>query len=76
MQTKFVQMVYELTATAHDVKCCSFCNRICELATTILNTLTKTAESGVGKGDIAHTLLRSNAEIKNKIVVTIPYIIR
>ncbi|GJQ79478.1 hypothetical protein Trydic_g16331 [Trypoxylus dichotomus] len=76
MQTNFVQMVYDLTKTIHDDKSCSSCNHICNTGIMVLNTFTKTAESGAGKGDIAHTLLRGNAQVKDNIVVAIPYVIR
>lgn len=75
MQTSFIQTMYDLTRTKHDVKNCYSCSRAGAIATVVLNSLIRVAESGVGRGDIAHTLLRSNTQVKDKIVVAIPYII-
>lgn len=76
MQTNFIQSVHDLTITVHDTKQCSSCTHSYQIGTTVLNTLTKTAESCISKGAIAHILLSSNSQGKEKVVIAIPYIIR
>lgn len=74
MQTEFIQTVYELTEKQHEncTKCASF-----ELVgQTILKKLNCLAESGIGKGDIAHKLFRGPWEMKQKLVLVIPLIVR
>lgn len=75
MQTEFIQTVYNLTDIQHS-KWCTKCSKYLIIGQTILRKFTALAESGVGKGDIAHKLMRGNSEMKQKLVLVIPYIVK
>ncbi|KAJ8927879.1 hypothetical protein NQ314_019623 [Rhamnusium bicolor] len=75
MQTEFIQTVYDLTEIQHS-KWCTKCSNYLFVGQTILRKFTSLAESGVGKGDIAHKLLRGDSKIKKQLVLVIPYIVK
>ncbi|KAJ8954093.1 hypothetical protein NQ318_004398 [Aromia moschata] len=68
MQTEFVQTVYALTEMQHN-RWCTKCANFLFVGQTILRKFTALAESGVGKGDIAHKLLRGDTNIKQQLVL-------
>lgn len=74
MQTDFIDTIYELTEKQHEM--CSKCSQFQHIGQTILKKLFYLAESGVGKGDIAHKLFKGPWEMKQKLVLGIPLIIR
>lgn len=74
MQTNFIPMVHELTVAPH--RGCIICKQHSRMGQLILGRLTILAESGCGKGDIAHQLIRANTEVKRNLVLVLPYIIR
>ncbi|KAJ8913033.1 hypothetical protein NQ315_002049 [Exocentrus adspersus] len=75
MQTEFIQTVYDLTDLQHR-KWCVSCSKYVVVGQTILKKFTALAESEVGKGDIAHKLMRGDSELKQKLVLVIPYIVK
>lgn len=59
----------------------AYINEMCSLSRTeqiskIIAQLTSLAESPCGKGAIAHQLFRANIDIKQQIIIKLPYIIR
>lgn len=75
MQTDFIPTVYDLGIMQHGAFC-SKCGQFQLISQLIIRKLTKVAESGFGKGEIAHKLLRGDGEIKQQLVLVIPYIVR
>ncbi|CAH1155290.1 unnamed protein product [Phaedon cochleariae] len=72
MKTTFIENVYSMTSFQHP-SCTKCVDHSC-VGRLILRRITELAESAVGKGDIAHGLLRGSDEDKRKLVLTIPYI--
>lgn len=70
----YVTMIHNLTIYEHDGSC-SQCCLLSETGNTILQKLTKLAEIGGCRGDIAHRLVKSDSNVKEKLVLAIPYII-
>lgn len=75
MQSDYIPMVYDLTIMEHDDNCYD-CVQIQEKGKGILYKLTALAESGCGKGDIAHQLLRGEIAVKKSLILVIPFIIK
>ncbi|CAH0547622.1 unnamed protein product [Brassicogethes aeneus] len=75
MRTNFVETVYNLTLMTHASKCHK-CLQFQQIGQMILTKLTILAESGVGKGNIAHQILRGEMDLKKQLVLVMPYIIR
>lgn len=75
MKTKFIETVHDLKQMQHS-KHCQKCIHLSTLGENLLGKITVVAESGAGKGDIAHLLLRGNMKTKEELVLVIPYIIR
>ncbi|KAG5887936.1 hypothetical protein JTB14_003031 [Gonioctena quinquepunctata] len=74
MKTTFVEKIYGLTRFQHGSSCIR-CVDHCFLGKKILRSFTELAESGAGKGDIAHGLLRGGQDLKEQLVLVIPYIV-
>lgn len=75
MISDYITSVYSLTIFDHDSDC-SVCRQVRDKAEYILSSLKTMAESGFGRGEIAHILLRSKDQTKKeKIALSIPYII-
>lgn len=74
LQTDFIPMVYELLVSQH--RGCLICKQFLQMGQLILGRLTILAESGCGKGEIAHQLIRANDTTKRNIVLVLPYIIK
>lgn len=74
LQTNFIPMVYELLILQH--RGCLVCKEYQKMGQLILGRLTILAESGCGKGDIAHQLMRASDVIKKNLVLVLPYIIK
>lgn len=70
---KFVETMYDLTILEH--RDCGTCMDFVFYGKFVLKKLTALAESESGKGDIAHKLLRGSEELKEQLVLVIPYII-
>lgn len=75
MLSDFIPMVYDLTITDHNDTCWK-CFQVSEKSIHVLSKFTQLAESDFGKGEIAHLLLRGTCDIKERLVLVIPYIIR
>lgn len=74
MTNNFVEHVFDLNKVKH--KDCKTCVDYLFIGRFIQRRLVLLAESEVGKGDIAHKLLRGTNELKEKLVLIIPYIVR
>lgn len=75
MQTDYIQTLHEMRNMPTNHDSCSKCSLLAHFTYTVLRRFSETAESGAGKGDIAHKLLRGDTETKQKLVMVIPYII-
>ncbi|RZC36130.1 uncharacterized protein BDFB_007081 [Asbolus verrucosus] len=75
MQSDFIPIIYDFTKMVHGTRC-SKCNQFRWISSSVIKKLTKVAESGVGKGDIAHKLLRGDSATKQQLVLVIPYIVK
>ncbi|XP_076272904.1 BTB/POZ domain-containing protein Rnb [Rhynchophorus ferrugineus] len=75
LQTDFVHVVWSMRDNLPDHGHCVKCFLYFEIASRILQKITEVAESGAGKGDIAHRLLRGDDAMKRKLVTVIPYVI-
>lgn len=69
----FVETMYDLTILQH--RDCGKCMDFVFFGRFVLKKLTALAESESGKGDIAHKLLRGSKDLKQHLVLVIPYII-
>lgn len=67
-------MVHELQVAQH--RGCVTCKELLHMGQLILGRLTILAESGCGKGDIAHQLMRAGDPTKRNLVLVLPYIIK
>ncbi|CAH2008395.1 unnamed protein product [Acanthoscelides obtectus] len=75
MKTKFIETIYDLTKVQHN-QFCNKCDNYKFVGKLILRQMTTLAESGVGKGEIAYTLLRGGEQVKQQLLLVIPYIHR
>ncbi|KAJ3660989.1 hypothetical protein Zmor_005414 [Zophobas morio] len=75
MKTDFIPAVYDRAKTLRNAWC-SKCRDFQCISSIIIRKITELAESGGGKGDIAHKLLRGDIETKQQLTLVIPYIIR
>lgn len=73
MTSNFVETMYDLTILQHTD--CGTCMDFVFFGKFVLKKLTALAESESGKGDIAHKLLRGSSDLKQHLVLVIPYII-
>ncbi|XP_015834209.1 uncharacterized protein LOC103312501 isoform X2 [Tribolium castaneum] len=75
MQSDFIPAVYDMAKIQHG-SWCSKCRQFQWISASIIKKLSRVAETGGGKGDIAHKLLRGDNVTKQQLVLVIPYIIR
>lgn len=73
MTSNFIETMYDFTILQHSD--CGTCMDFLSYGKFVLKKLQAVAESESGKGDIAHSLLRGANELKDKLVLVIPYII-
>lgn len=76
MKTSYIETLNDMRTIPDDHDSCSRCLLHAHFTFTILRELTMTAESGAGRGEIAHQLLRGDVDTKEKLVMAIPYIVR
>lgn len=76
MKTGYIETINDMRTIPSNHDSCARCLLHAHFAFTILSKLTSMAESGVGKGEIAHQLMRGDSDTKEKLVMVIPYIIR
>ncbi|XP_060535793.1 armadillo repeat-containing protein 5-like [Cylas formicarius] len=76
METKFAERAYRLTRWRHAPQRCRRCKRHLEVGQPIVNALTALAESGGGKGEIAHRLLTGADDRSRELVaLAVPYVV-
>lgn len=75
MTSNYIPMLYEVSLPIHN-ELCVHCKWLRSKSMEIMNKCTNLAESGCGKGDIAHILLRGDHNLAQKLVLTIPYVIK
>lgn len=76
MKTSYIETLNEMRMIPSNHDSCSRCLLHAHFTFTILRELTTTAESGVGRGEIAHQLMRGDLYTKEQLVMVIPYIVR
>lgn len=76
MATDFVQSVHKLCQTDHQIEDCWSCHNINNIANDVLLALANIAESASVIGALGLQLHRGDLLTKQKLVLTIPYIIR
>ncbi|XP_050501255.1 uncharacterized protein LOC126881194 [Diabrotica virgifera virgifera] len=74
MKTPFIEKISKLTEYIHSVNC-EICYRFNFVANEVLKKLTEIAESAVGKGNLAHELLRGSDEFRTQLVLSIIYVV-
>ncbi|CRL07043.1 CLUMA_CG020017, isoform A [Clunio marinus] len=75
LKQSFVFKIYELSRPSYDHKDCYSCSKMKIISRELLNVYTSVAESGYGRGEITNFLLTGDNETKNKIAVSLTYII-
>ncbi|XP_072382558.1 uncharacterized protein Rnb [Diabrotica undecimpunctata] len=74
MKTSFIERISKLTEYIHSIDC-EICFRFSFVAKAVLGRLTEIAESAVGKGNLAHELLRGSDEFRTQLVLSIIYVV-
>ncbi|KAH0998876.1 uncharacterized protein LOC125502332 [Dendroctonus ponderosae] len=75
MQTNYIHTLNDMRNIPANHETCSRCLFNAHFTYRILKSFSETAESGAGKGDIAHKLMRGDWKVKQSLVLVIPYII-
>ncbi|XP_050301516.1 uncharacterized protein LOC126739759 [Anthonomus grandis grandis] len=76
MKTNYIQSLFAMRQYPQDHDTCFTCNLHQRVSYNILTTFVDIAETGAGKGDIAHQLVKGDTETKEMLVWAIPYLIR
>lgn len=76
LKTNSVMKIYKLLHNLPHGDICTQCNELKKFLQMIISKITCVAESGYGKGRIAHSLLRDDDENIKNIIVTLPYLIQ
>ncbi|CAG9831620.1 unnamed protein product [Diabrotica balteata] len=74
MKTSFIERISKLTEYIHSIDC-EICFHFNLVAKAVLSGLTGIAESPVGKGNLAHELLRGSDEFRTQLVLSIIYVV-
>jgi hypothetical protein len=75
MQTDFLPAIYYVSKLPQ-ASWCQKCRQFLCIGSSILKKMAKVAESGMGKGNIAHKLLRGDNAMKEQMALAIPYVVR
>lgn len=76
LKQDYVFMIRELHRPPYDHESCYSCNKMKVLSRDLLVCYGNVAESGYGRGEIAHFLLTGDDEMKKKIAVNLIYVIQ
>lgn len=75
LKQDYVFKIRELSRPAYDHQECYSCYKMKVISKDLLQTYGRIAESGYGRGELAHFLLTADDDIKKKIAVNLTYII-
>lgn len=76
LQNNFVIDVYRLRHTGYDHTDCQSCQEMKSISISVLGALTGIAESGYGRGELAHYLLTGEQEMRKHVAILTTFIIR
>ncbi|XP_059610964.1 uncharacterized protein LOC132257920 [Phlebotomus argentipes] len=76
LQNDFVIDIYKLRHTGYDHTDCQSCEEMKIVSTSILGGLSAIAESGYGRGELAHYLLTGERGMRKHVAILITFILR
>ncbi|GAB0087388.1 hypothetical protein DMENIID0001_016850 [Sergentomyia squamirostris] len=76
LQNDFVIDIYKLRRTDYDHKNCQSCQEMKTMSSSVLGTLSAIAESGYGRGELAHYLLTGEPGMRKHVAIIATFIIR
>lgn len=75
LRQDYVFKIRELSRPSYDHQGCYSCSKMKAISRDLLQTYGRVAESGYGRGELAHSLLTGDDDIKKSVAINLTYII-
>uniref|UniRef100_A0A1B0CF57 BTB domain-containing protein n=2 Tax=Lutzomyia longipalpis TaxID=7200 RepID=A0A1B0CF57_LUTLO len=76
LQNDFVIDLYKLRRTGYDHTNCQSCDEMKNISSSVLGGLSSIAESGYGRGELAHYILTGEQDMRKHVAILTTFIIR
>lgn len=75
LKQDYISKIHELSRPSYSHQDCYSCSRMKIVSQDLLHAFGSVAESGYGRGEVAHFLLTGDEEMRKRIVVNLTYVI-